>query len=345
MVPPAINGIALGWCGLGLVMGGAQKLPRAEVICTPAGWCHNLGSFAFILGGLHLIPFNLARAVIRWELFSKELFRLGRVSAFSTATMALIALGTETLAINVGFGKFVLGLAIFLQLYINVHFMIVCVVVSRDTLPEPCWFPPTVGIALGGKGGVAADWPLTADICLGISLVFLVVLMVPISFRVAKSASVAANTSVYILIAPAFLVLAMWQAVAGNPDSFFRPAWVGVALFVTSVVLAVQTFVALFQRRRQVQAVGFTPGWSAFTFPSAAAVNGIMAARVHYFSDSLAFLAFVWVLVAAYILVIFFVGGMFLWHLPSWLRRPGPSTECVLRDVALTQTEESLRAA
>ena len=74
MVPPAINGIALGRCGLGLVMGGAQKLPRAEGICTPAGWCHNLGSFAFILVGLHLIPFNLAGAVIRWDLFSKELF-------------------------------------------------------------------------------------------------------------------------------------------------------------------------------------------------------------------------------------------------------------------------------
>jgi tellurite resistance protein TehA-like permease len=265
------------------------------------------------------------------------MFGLGRVSAFSTATMALIALGTETLAVNTSLGKFVLAVAIILQLYVNVHFITMCVLVNRDFQPEPFWFPPTVGIALGGKGGVAAAWPLVAEICLGISLFFLVMLMVPISFRIARSCSVAANPSVYILLAPTPLVLAMWNVVAGHTASFFRSPWIGLALFVAAVVFAVQTLVALFLRRLKLKAAGFTPGWAAFTFPSAAAVNGLMAARVLYFPDSFPILLFVWILVAAYVLVIFFIGGMFLWHLPSWLRVEADPSVDPRSEVRLTE--------
>lgn len=257
-MPVSFFAVAMGLSGLTLAWEKAQQVRFLPV--------HAGGALTIITSGvfLALLGFYTAKCVIYRPQVMRELGHPVRLSFFPAITISLLLLSAATFEFHTGLSKalWIVGAAghLALTLYVlgawinQTHFEIHHM--------NPAWFIPVVGNIVAPIAGVQHGLIEPSWFFFSIGLVFWVVLMVIVFYRIIFHNPLPDKLAptLFILIAPPAVGFVSYVKLTGGLDPFARVLFFA-ALFITLLLF---TQLAKFARLK------FFLSWWAYSFPLAA---------------------------------------------------------------------------
>ncbi|MEX0385647.1 SLAC1 anion channel family protein [Spiribacter onubensis] len=263
-LPIAFFAMVMGLSGLTLVW---QK--AGEVLGTPVVIGRGLVFVVSALFALLLIAY-LLKAVRHPAAVRAELDHPVKLSFFPTISISLILIGTALRHLMPMLSLWLWALGTALQLVLTIfiinrwmhegHFQVVHM--------NPAWFIPAVGNILVPIAGVAHGYPSISWFFFSIGVVFWVILLTIVFYRVIFHDPLPGRLlpTLFILIAPPAAGFIAYMALVGELDTFGR-IMVNIALFLT---------ILLVTQARRFAALDFALSFWAYSFPLAAMTVALM---------------------------------------------------------------------
>jgi tellurite resistance protein len=286
--PVSFFASVMGLAGLTLAWQRADRL--FDLAVSP--WLAAFTAAVFVL----LAGFYGAKALRHPQAVAKEFAHPVKLNFFPTISISLLLLAVVALpyATAVSLVLWAVGAALHLAFTLAVMGIWIRHTKFEVVHTNPAWFIPVVGNIIVPIAGVAHGYTEVSWFFFSVGLVFWVVLLTLVVYRVIFHPPLPERLlpTLFILIAPPAVGFIAWSELAGGLDAFARVLYY-VGLFLT-LLLAVQW--------RMFARLKFALSWWAYSFPLAAITLATL--RMQRLTEAAGFRPLAWLLLAVLTVVL-----------------------------------------
>ncbi|HSH41536.1 MAG TPA: SLAC1 anion channel family protein [Arenicellales bacterium] len=246
-----LSGFTIAWMRAATLLGAPKGIGSGLLAVT-------ISAFV-ILALLYTVKLVSYRSAV-----AAELNHPVKINFFPTVSIALILIGMATLDATPGVSKVLWSIGVVLHLLFTVYVMSVWINHTKFQIHHmnPAWFIPVVGNILVPIAGVHHYSPEISWFCFSIGLVFWIVLLTIVYYRVIFHDPLPDRLvpTMFILIAPPAVGFISYLSLVGEIDVFARILYYA-GLFLTLLLLT---------QIRRFARLHFFLSWWAYSFPMAA---------------------------------------------------------------------------
>jgi tellurite resistance protein TehA-like permease len=316
-IPPSINGLALGFCGLGITWQSTELLSAPSFIRVIADV---IALIAFNIGTTLLLIY-ICKIIFASRHALQDLLTPSGNATLPCLDMSLMMLsvwlyghGLHNVATNLWF--FATAIHVFLLVFFMRH-------LARGDWDQvtPSWMVPPIGIALAGGTGTSIGIGAGASIFFwaGLGAFFFALPATLYRAHAYPVPPAPGDDALYpIFAAPAALLLTNWIALGGHQGHTLTHF-----LFLAEIVCLALVAVRL----PTLAAMPFSPQQAAFTFPADVAAKSFILYAHLYRADGALLAAAAWVLVAVATFAVFNIFARFCAVAAESVKEPVPSPQ------------------